>query len=72
MLSKTSLSLLLISTAVEAAKTVNHPFVGEHANASSVQHANGSVSMRLGSVPASIYNKHAKFMPPVAPPREMS
>jgi len=39
----------------------NHPFVGEHANASAVQNENGSVSVRLQAKPSS-YNKHKRFI----------
>ena len=39
-----------------------HPFVGEHAGASAVEHESGqTVSMRLGAKPAP-YNKHRGHM----------
>ena len=43
------------------ASTANHPFVGEHANSSAVQHENGSISMRLGAKQSS-YHKNRGFI----------
>ena len=45
----------------EASKSVKHPFVGDHANANSVHHENGSISMRLGAKTAG-YNKYDSFI----------
>ena len=55
---QTSLSALTLASSVIAA---SHPFVGEHAGASAVQHDSGSVSMRLGAKKSS-YNKHSSFV----------
>ena len=52
-------SIFAIIAGVNGAK---HPFVGEHAGASAVEHENGqTVSMRLGAKPAP-YNKHRGHM----------
>ena len=43
------------------ANAADHPFVGEHANASAVQNENGSVSMRLRAKQSS-YDKNRVFI----------
>jgi hypothetical protein len=57
---QTSSSALLLASCANAIRA-NHPFVGEHADASAVQHDSGSVSMRLGAKKTS-YNKHSSFV----------
>ena len=43
------------------ANAADHPFVGEHANASAVQNENGSVSMRLRAKQSS-YDRNRVFI----------
>ena len=52
--------LMTCTDARNQQRVANHPFVGEHADASAVHNSDGTLSMRLGSKPAT-YNKHEKY-----------
>ena len=58
---ETSAFAALAATLADASSRVQHPFLGEHANASAVHREDGTASMRLGAKPAS-YNKHRGYI----------